>query len=56
VTRSSLDRMVDSDLEQTAERIVNLANDNITVLKTDYGVLGTDAELLRTSKLQRAKL
>ena len=40
VTKSSLDRMVDSDLEQTAERIGNLANDNITVLKTDYGVLG----------------
>jgi len=50
VTKSSLDQMSDSDLEQTAERIGNLANDNITVLKTDYGVLGTDVTALDTAR------
>src|SRR5207244_4644412 len=42
--------MNDSDLEQTADRIGNLANDNITVLKTDYGVLGTDVTALDTAR------
>jgi len=55
-TKSSLDRMVDSDLEQTAERIVNLANDNITVLKTDYGVLGTDVTALDTARTTFASI
>ena len=56
VTKSSLDQMSDSDLEQTAERIGNLANDNITVLKTDYGVLGTDVTALDTARTTFASI
>jgi hypothetical protein len=47
VTKSSLDQMVDSDLEQTAERVANLANTNIAALAA-YGVTAADVTQLNT--------
>src|SRR2546422_1190721 len=51
MTTSSLDRLQDNDLEQVAERVVNLANDHATDL-SGYGVSASEiAELdsLRTA-------
>src|SRR5207253_5943681 len=41
VTKSSLDRLVDSDLEQTAERAANLATANIAAF-ADHGSTASD--------------
>jgi hypothetical protein len=45
VTKSSLDRMVDSDLESTAERVGNLASANLAAL-APYGVTAADVTTL----------
>jgi hypothetical protein len=45
MTKSSLDKMQDTDLEQTAERVANLANANIAALAT-YGVTAADVTAL----------
>ena len=47
VTKSTLDRMVDSDLESTAERVTNLATANIADLAA-YGVTAADVTALNT--------
>ena len=47
VTKSSLDRLVDSDLEQTAERVANLATANIAALAA-YGITAADVTQLNT--------
>jgi hypothetical protein len=49
VSKSSLDQMQDNDLEQTAERIVFLANNNIGAL-ADYGILPADVTALDTAR------
>ena len=47
VTKSSLDRLVDSDLEQTAERVANLATANIAALAA-HGITAADVTQLNT--------
>ncbi|MGZ5522475.1 MAG: hypothetical protein ACXWF1_05000 [Chthoniobacterales bacterium] len=49
MTKSSLDKMQDSDLEQTAERVANLATANIAALAA-YGVVAGDVTALSTAK------
>jgi hypothetical protein len=49
VTKSSLDQMPDTDLEQTAERVSNLATTNINGLK-DYDVVAADITALDTAR------
>ena len=49
MTKSSLDKLLDNDLEQTAERTVFLANNNIGAL-ADYGVLPADVTALDTAR------
>src|SRR6266516_4087096 len=49
MTQSSLDLMSDSDLEQTAERIVFLANNNIGAL-ADYGIDAAAVTALDTAR------
>lgn len=45
MTKSSLDQLLDSDLEQTAERVSSLATTNIAAL-ADYGVTAADVTAL----------
>ncbi len=49
MTKSSLDRMDDSALEQTAERVSGLATTNIAALAA-YGVVAADVTALDTAK------
>ncbi len=49
MTKSSLDKLQDSDLEQTAERVANLANTNMAALAA-YGITAADATALTTAK------
>ncbi len=48
MSKSSLDKMDDSTLEQTAEWVVGLANDNIAAL-ADYGVVADDVTAPKTA-------
>ena len=45
MTKSSLDKLQDTDLEQTAERVASLANDNIAAL-AGYGLTAADVTAL----------
>jgi hypothetical protein len=49
MTKSSLDKMIESDLEQTAERVANLANDNIAALAA-FDVTAADVTALTTAR------
>lgn len=49
MTKSSLDRMDDSTLEQTAERVSGLANANIAALAA-FGVVAADVTALDTAR------
>jgi hypothetical protein len=49
MTKSSLDKMTDTDLEQTAERVAGLATDNIAAL-ADFDVTAADVTALTTAR------
>ena len=49
MSKSSLDKMDDTTLELTAERVVGLANDNIAAL-ADYSVLPADVTALEAAR------
>jgi hypothetical protein len=49
MTKSSLDKMTDSDLEQTAERVAGLATDNIAALAA-FDVTAADVTALTTAR------
>ena len=53
MTKSSIDKMDESALEQTAERVVGLANDNIGPL-ADYDIVQADVDLLDGLRLKFA--
>lgn len=48
MTKSSLDKMTANQLEQTAERVASLANDNIAAL-ADFDVAAADVTALNTA-------
>jgi hypothetical protein len=49
MTKSSLDKMTDSDLEQIAERVAGLATENIAAL-ADFDVVAADVTALATAR------
>ena len=49
MTKSSLDKLTDTDLEQTAERVAGLATDNIAALAA-YDVVAADVTALTTAR------
>lgn len=49
MSKSSLDKMDDSTLEQTAERVVGLANDNIAAL-ADFDITAADVTALEAAR------
>lgn len=55
MSKSSLDKMDDSTLEQTAERVVGLANDNLTAL-ADYNVVAADVAALNNARTDFAEV
>ena len=49
MSKSSLDQLSESDLEQTAERVAGLANDNSTDL-TPFGITAAEVAALNTAR------